>query len=339
MQRIINKDGVEVYLIQELSNGKVEVGFNSCNKTKICSKYQFTSGTVSDYISVPSQYDFVQYHLGEQRLQKNGNIAQIIGGNATFLLAEDTVTHYRKETKYKYFYEGTCFNEQDPKTVVELQDKYVTVKNTFEMKLSFSFNGIDVYKYGNRSRGYIPCIRLGDNLYKTYNCKRDMFYNLTLEEMGKWLRKLGWDAECYFDCNFFVGTKLNILPFNISATIISTCYTGYSVQAIVELDETHDKTVVDLMKPYLSLQGLVTGNLQIGVSTGEEYSRSKAGVLFYYDNNKLPLLIRNLRVINGAYFADVSYKVARAENRVRTKSMRLKEIDLFIHDERRRMKK
>ena len=337
-QVVVNKDGVEVYLIQELPDGRVEVGFNTCNKTKICSKKQFKYGTVSDYISVPSQYDFISYHLGEQRRQENGNIAKVVGGTGQTLRVQDITSHKEVMCRYRDFYNGTCFGTNAPKTKEDFFMENEDAKNTFEMTVSFTYNGITVYKYGNRACGYVPCLRLDNERIKVWNIRTEKYEIFTLREMDARLRRLKYSViSCFYDCNFFVGEKLNILPFGISATILETEYSETGVDATVKFDGVELETVVDLYNPYLSIRGLVTGKKLLKTSKGTEYSKSKAGILFYFNCNKYPLLLRNLRIVNGYYFIDVSYKMKRAENKIRTKSVRLQDIDTFIHDEIRRM--
>lgn len=333
--RIINKNGVEVYAVQELPDGSLEVGFNSCNKTKVCSKAEFTNGTVTDFITVPHGESFGEYHLGEQRFQQNGHLCEVIGGSRSGLRIIDRVTNKICKCTYTNFYNGVAFTQSNSYSITP---DFAQQRFSFKMLPSFTFNGITVLKYGNKARGYIPCIKIETDKYRVWNIKRRKEEVLTLKELGNKLnifREYG--AGTSYGCNFFTGMRLNILPFNIGATIVCTDYSDCSVDAQVKLDNTETVVRVDLFNPYLYLRGMLVGGSLAVTSDGSEYGESKAGILYYFDDKKKPLLLRNLKMHNGGYFIDASYKVKGTDKRIRTKSVRLIDIDVFIHDEGIRM--
>lgn len=133
---IINKDGITTSVVRVLPDGRFEVAFDTCNRTKVCTSSEYLSGSVSDYFKTTGGQDFVQYHVGERRRQSNGNIAVVIGGTGRTLLVKDEVTGAQTKSTYKAFYYGNSFGTGELKTAEQIirKSKKDAIKKEKEQK-------------------------------------------------------------------------------------------------------------------------------------------------------------------------------------------------------------
>lgn len=337
---IINNDGIKTSVVRVLPDGRFEVAFDTCNRTKICTSSEYLSGKVSDYFKTPGGQDFVQYHVGERRRQSNGNIAVVIGGTGRTLLVKDEVTGAQTKSTYKAFYYGNSFGTGALKTAEQIMSEKRAVKakqekvksRTYDLHNGFIFNGIEVLMYGNKIKGYIPCVKMSGDKYKVYNIDNKCEELMTLDEMSRKLNRFrDNNAKYHFDSNFFVGTKLMLKPFNIPCTVTYSYSANKTYQvAWVKLDGTDLKCKCDMEDAWVSLRTFSTKLEDRCVADGENYKVTDKGVLLKVIKSLTPLLLRNPRIVDGTYVIDITYKVSGTESDTKTETVSFEGFDSWV---------
>ncbi len=230
---VTNKDGIQTSIVKELQDGKVEVAFSTCNRTKVYTKQAFFSGNTSDYFRTPSGVDSVQYHTGERRRQSNGNIAVIIGGTKKGLVAKDEITGAQAECSYKAFYDGNAFGtgvfrtpeqcmkvtakrEKIAKKKVEEAEKKRRRETVYYEDL-MHFKSNKIIAVGNTVLGYIPCIKRDENTYVCWEKGKNEFVKYNKEQIEE---ELFSENLSLYSMDFLVGKMVKLKPFYLNAKII-----------------------------------------------------------------------------------------------------------------------
>lgn len=230
---VINKDGIMTYIICEFNDGRVQVGFESCNVKKIYTKQAYMCGETSDYVKVPSGMDFVQCHTGEQRRQSNGNIATVIGGTGRTLLVQDNVTGNQVKCSYKAFYESNAFNTgvlRTPEQCIKLTAKREKIakkkveeaekkrrRETVYYEDLMHFKSNEIIAVGNTVLGYIPCIKRDENTYVCWEKGKNEFVKYNKEQIEE---ELFSENLSLYSMDFLVGKMVKLKPFYLNAKII-----------------------------------------------------------------------------------------------------------------------
>lgn len=330
-----NRDGIDTYIVKELPNGKVEVGFDNCNITKAYTRKAYLNGETSDYVKVPSDKDFVQYHTGERRRMSNGNIGRIIGGTGRTLVVEDEITGVKVKTSYKEFYGGDIFGTKTAKTVEQVvkeereRRNEHKKENAYSLKYLFLHNGTWVLEYGNHIKGRIPCIKIDEDKYRIYSLDNKREEVVTLSDMTKILNRLRTNkAHWFYDSNFFVGEKLKLAPFDIPCAILRS---SSDERAVVKLDGTDLVCKVDMSQPVINLFSVKRVDKNLQQSNGSCYKESSDGVLFRHtaegDHPKSAILIRDVKYNPKVkdYQLTVTYKVTKTNGKTKTDKIKLSE--------------
>ncbi len=337
---IINKDGITTSVVRVLPDGRFEVAFDTCNRTKVCTSSEYLSGSVSDYFKTTGGQDFVQYHVGERRRQSNGNIAVVIGGTGRTLLVKDEVTGAQTKSTYKAFYYGNSFGTGALKTAEQIMSERRAAKakqekiesRMYDLHNGFTFNGIEVLMYGNNIKGYIPCVKMSGDKYKVYSKANKREELMTLDEMSRKLNRFrDNNARCHFGSNFFVGTKLRLKPFNIPCTVTYSYISGKTGQvALVNLDGTDLKCECYMKDAWVSLWTFSKKLEKRYADDGEKYKVTDKGVLLKTLKSLTPLLLRNPRIVDGTYVIDITYKVSGTESDTKTETVSFEGFDSWL---------
>lgn len=230
---VTNKDGIQTSIVKELQDGKVEVAFSTCNRTKVYTKQAFFSGNTSDYFRTPSGVDSVQYHTGERRRQSNDNIAVIIGGTKKGLVAKDEITGAQAECSYKAFYDGNAFGtgvfrtpEQCMKVIArrekmerkksEKARKKNRREKIFYKDLMF-FKSNEIIAVGNMVVGYIPCIKKDEDTYLCWKTGSNGFTKFNKKQLEA---EVSAERFSLYSMDFLVGKIIKLKPFNLNAKIL-----------------------------------------------------------------------------------------------------------------------
>lgn len=230
---VTNKDGIQTSIVKELQDGKVEVAFSTCNRTKVYTKQAFFSGNTSDYFRTPSGVDSVQYHTGERRRQSNGNIAVIIGGTKKGLVAKDEITGAQAECSYKAFYDGNAFGTgvfRTPEQCIKLTAKREKIakkkveeaekkrrRETVYYEDLMHFKSNEIIAVGNTVLGYIPCIKRDENTYVCWEKGKNEFVKYNKEQIEE---ELFSENLSLYSMDFLVGKMVKLKPFYLNAKII-----------------------------------------------------------------------------------------------------------------------
>lgn len=230
---VINKDGIMTYIICEFNDGRVQVGFESCNVKKIYTKQAYMRGETSDYVKVPSGMDFVQCHTGEQRRQSNGNIATVIGGTGRTLLVQDNVTGNQVKCSYKAFYESNAFNTgvlRTPEQCIKLTAKREKIakkkaeeawkksrRETIFYKDLMFFKSNEIIAVGNMVVGYIPCIKKDEDTYLCWKTGSNGFTKFNKKQLEA---EVSAERFSLYSMDFLVGKIIKLKPFNLNAKIL-----------------------------------------------------------------------------------------------------------------------
>lgn len=230
---VTNKDGIQTSIVRELQDGKVEVAFSTCNRTKVYTKQAFLSGNTSDYFRTPSGVDSVQYHTGERRRQSNGNIAIIIGGTKRGLVAKDEITGAQAECSYKAFYDGNAFGtgvlltpeqcirksakeaKEAKKRKEEEHKKFI--EQTIYKEGLMKFKSKQILSVGNEIHGYMPCIQNNNGIFSCYSKSKQCFISLSEDDLKQEIYS-GRFSD--YSMDFLVGKVIKLKPFGLNAKII-----------------------------------------------------------------------------------------------------------------------
>lgn len=79
MNMVVNKDGKQTIIMEQISPTRVKVLFLGTNIIKEYSLKDFQTGNTSDVIKATGGKTFTQVHIGELRTMKDGNKAKIVG--------------------------------------------------------------------------------------------------------------------------------------------------------------------------------------------------------------------------------------------------------------------
>lgn len=230
---VTNKDGIQTSIVKELQDGKVEVAFSTCNRTKVYTKQAFFSGNTSDYFRTPSGVDSVQYHTGERRRQSNGNIAVIIGGTKKGLVAKDEITGAQAECSYKAFYDGNAFGTgvfRTPEQCIKLTAKREKIakkkaeeawkksrRETIFYKDLMFFKSNEIIAVGNMVVGYIPCIKKDEDTYLCWKTGSNSFTKFNKKQLEA---EVSAERFSLYSMDFLVGKIIKLKPFNLNAKIL-----------------------------------------------------------------------------------------------------------------------
>lgn len=115
MNMVVNKDGKQTVIMEQISPTRVKVLFLGTNIIKEYSLKDFQTGNTSDVIKATGDKTFTQVHIGELRTMKDGNKAKIVGVADEDKHIVNVVVMETKEqftVTYADFYNGKLTKQQ-----------------------------------------------------------------------------------------------------------------------------------------------------------------------------------------------------------------------------------
>lgn len=235
MNMVVNKDGKQTVIIEQISSTRVNVLFLGTNIIKEYSLKDFQTGNTSDVIKVTGGKTFTQVHIGEIRTMKDGNKAKIVGvaDEDKHIVSVEVKNGAKFNVPYVDFYNGVLVNNKEKKAVPK---KAQTSSNRRSNAVEATANAYEAL-YGDavtkqriaNEPFYVKletyCYRKGYKFLKpTGNPGEYKLFGVTISELRPYM------DNGKFTFNFKVSTKVGIRFISLDMAIKSALNKGCNSQ-------------------------------------------------------------------------------------------------------------